>query len=335
MTLVCIGLIVEATRKESEAKQPAANMSSSQIQEMQEIRRGTPSQDMRRTPSQQDGELQNQSAPAFMATDPNPPEISDPSTTQKSQVDPPPQQPSSQKPAVPNRKSNVLHRAFDRGDPEHTIHRLKQALRESESENHHFRNERAYFQHHYAAAKEETAAIRRDFQDHIEKARFSKQKLEEKCDLIQKDNETLREYITSMSKAQQPIRGEDYYIQLFEELRGHIQSWMAKNSKLNAKETLAEGVETEVVGFLDKCGAHGVVSAKRFGGEIRGLWTNRRTRVPLLRHIVGVFLYETVFDRFAFGHDRAASEYMKWIEGDLFRQGTLSLLRVRLSDFRS
>lgn len=294
------------------------------MQEMQEIRRETPSQEMRRTPSQQDGELQNQTAPAFMATDPSPPEISDTPLPQNPQVDLPPQQQqqSSQKPAVPNRKSNVLHRAFERGDPEHTIHRLKQALREVESENNHFRNERAYFQHVYTAAKEESAAIRRDFQDHIEKSRFSRQKLEEKCELIRKDNEVLREYITSMSKAQQPIRGEDYYIQLFEELRGAIQSWMAKNSKLNAKEILPEGVGTEVTGLLEKCGVHGVVSAKKLGGEIRELWANRTTRVPLLRHIAAVFLFETVFDRFAFGHDRAASEYMKWIEGDLFRQGT-------------
>jgi hypothetical protein len=290
------------------------------MQEMQEIRRTTPPQEMRRTSSQQDPELQNQTAPAYISTDPNPSESPDHSS-QTSPVDLPAQQQSSQKPPIPARKGNVLHRAFDRGDPEHTIHRLKQALREVESENNHLRNERGYIHHVYIAAKEESAAIRNDFQDHIEKTRFSRQKLEEKCDLIQKDNETLREYITSMSKAQEPIRGEDFYVQLFEELRGHIQSWMAKNSKLNAKETLAEGVQSEVVGFLDKCGAHGVITAKRFGGQVRELWTNRRTRVPLLRHIVALFLFEMVFDRFAFGHDRAASEYLKWIEGDLFRQG--------------
>jgi hypothetical protein len=157
--------------------------------------------------------------------------------------------------------------------------------------------------------------------------------MEEKCELIQKDNENLREYITSMSKAQEPIRGEDFYVQSFEELRGHIQSWMAKNSKLNAKEILAEGVQTEVVAFLDKCGPHGIITSKKFGSQIRELWTSRRTRVPLLRHIVALFLFETVFDRFAFGHDRAASEYLKWIEGDLFRQGTF-LTQYLMTDIR-
>jgi hypothetical protein len=312
-------VMVESTRKDSEMRQPTV-ITPVQMQEMQEIRLSTPQQ-MRRTPSSQGSDSQDQISPAVMNTDPDSPETTD-SASQKPSVDP--QQPApSQKPPIPNRRSNVLHRAFERGDPEHTIQRLKQHLREAESENHHLRNERGYIHHVYAAAKEETASIRQDFQDHIEKTRFSRQKMEEKCELIQKDNENLREYITSMSKAQEPIRGEDFYVQSFEELRGHIQSWMAKNSKLNAKEILAEGVQTEVVAFLDKCGPHGIITSKKFGSQIRDLWTSRRTRVPLLRHIVALFLFETVFDRFAFGHDRAASEYLKWIEGDLFRQGSI------------
>jgi hypothetical protein len=312
-------VMVESTRKDSDIRQPTV-ITPVQMQEMQEIRLSTPQQ-MRRTPSSQGSDSQDQISPAVMNTDPDSPETTD-SASQKPSVDP--QQPApSQKPPIPNRRSNVLHRAFERGDPEHTIQRLKQHLREAESENHHLRNERGYIHHVYAAAKEETAAIRRDFQDHIEKTRFSRQKMEEKCELIQKDNENLREYITSMSKAQEPIRGEDFYVQSFEELRGHIQSWMAKNSKLNAKEILAEGVQTEVAAFLDKCGPHGIITSKKFGSQIRDLWTSRRTRVPLLRHIVALFLFETVFDRFAFGHDRAASEYLKWIEGDLFRQGPI------------
>jgi hypothetical protein len=294
-----------------------------QMKEMQEIRGAPLLLEMRRTPSQHNGEPQNQSAPASMITPQNPPGYTDDSP-QQAQLDPSTQQ-SLQKPPIPNRKSNILHRTFERGDPEHTIHRLQHSLRELESENRHLRSERGYIHQVYASAKEETAAIRRDFQDHIEKTRFSRQKLEEKCELIQKDNESLREYITSMSKAQEPIRGEEFYVQLFEELRGHIQSWMAKNSKLNAKETLEETVPSEVSGFLEKCGAHGVFTAQRFGGEIRELWTDRKTRVPLLRHVVALFLFETVFDRFAFGHDRAASEYLKWIEGDLFRQGTIHI----------
>lgn len=312
--------MVESSRTDSESRQPTMNMPV-QMQEMQEMRRSTPQQ-MRGTPSTQDSDSQDQIAPAVMTIDPDSSDTTD-SATQKPPVDPQ-QPPASHKPPIPNRRSNVLHRAFERGDPEHTIQRLKQHLREAESDNHHLRNERGYIHHVYAAAKEETAAIRKDFQDHIEKTRFSRQRLEEKCELIQKDNEGLREYITSMSKAQEPIRGEDFYVQSFEELRGHIQSWMAKNSKLNAKETLAEGVQMEVVGFLDMCGAHGIITSTKFGAEIRELWTSRRTRVPLLRHIVALFLFETVFDRFAFGHDRAASEYLKWIEGDLFRQGTTS-----------
>jgi regulator of replication initiation timing len=142
------------------------------------------------------------------------------------------------------------------------------------------------------------------------------------------DNQSLRGYIDNMRNAQEPIRGEEKYTQPFEDLNNNITSWAFKQSKRHANVALQDSkVRTAVLTKLESFGVHGKHTATCFRSSLLQLYYSKKTRAPLIRHILALFLFDRVFYPFAFAlkspdsasHD--ASHYITFIEDDLFEQG--------------
>ena len=145
--------------------------------------------------------------------------------------------------------------------------------------------------------------------------------------ILRNDNQSLRMYIDSMRNAQEPIRGEEKYTQAFEDLNNKITSWILTQSKKNADVTLKDAnIRTAIMTKIKSFGKYGVHTATQIEPTLQQLYASKKTRAPLIRHILALFLFDRVFDPFAFAlkypdpsHD--ASNYLKFIENDLFLQG--------------
>lgn len=143
------------------------------------------------------------------------------------------------------------------------------------------------------------------------------------------DNQSLRRYIDNMRNAQEPLRGEEKYTQKFEDLNNKITSWVLKQSKQHANTALKDSkVRTAVLTKLESFGVHGQHTATCVRSSFPQLYNSKKTRAPLIRHILALFLFDRVFYPFAFAlkptdsklsHD--SSHYLTFIEDELFEQG--------------
>lgn len=156
-----------------------------------------------------------------------------------------------------------------------------------------------------------------------------KQLLKDENAHLRKDNGQLRTYIVDMEKGRGPLHDEEYYIQRFEELRGGIESWIAKHAKANSRQALSEQAQVEVLGILAKLGPYGAISSRFLNAEshdIQSLYGNRRSCIALIRHVVALFLFTEVFEQFAFGLPSSFSDELKWMKLDIFTRGILNEL---------
>ena len=136
-----------------------------------------------------------------------------------------------------------------------------------------------------------------------------------------KDNEDLREVITSKSRPQEPIFAEDHYIRGFIDIKNAITEFVAKHSKQHSKPSLSPADQKKILEKLTEFGPYGRYSSEFLTNRLAGLYTNRQFRIPLLRHVFAVFLFDQVFSRFAFSVSQEVSEYLSSIEDHLFLQG--------------
>lgn len=154
---------------------------------------------------------------------------------------------------------------------------------------------------------------------------------QQKSAAIEKNNSDLRRLIGRMSKVQEPLRGEDHYVKLFDDLKNDIDSWVASHSKKNANATLRPQVPKTILAKLDALGEHGKYTAEFLRlPNLLQLHSGKKTRIPLIRHVLALFLFDQIFEPFAFGLTRDSSQNMKDIEDQLFKQGT-SLLSTTLN----
>jgi chromosome segregation ATPase len=144
-----------------------------------------------------------------------------------------------------------------------------------------------------------------------------------KCDLLAKDNEELRRQIAQLSNAQDSIHEEEFYIREFDKMGMEINSWVAKETSNMSKESLSSSSKERILSFIKQYGMHGSVSAIKSLVSANSIWnSNRRDRITLIRHILAIFLFDNVFDRFSFGLEREMSEYFKRIEKDIWDKGS-------------
>lgn len=140
--------------------------------------------------------------------------------------------------------------------------------------------------------------------------------------VLEEENKNLHEYVAHVNQEPESTHGgEVYYSGLFEELNSTIRSWAVKHSKINSKETLTPIIQTQILDSLRELGNKGQLSAIFLEPCLSILYTSRQYRIPLLRHVFSVFLFDQIFDRFLFGLDQTTSRFFWSVEDDLFKQG--------------
>src|SRR5271156_6533503 len=96
--------------------------------------------------------------------------------------------------------------------------------------------------------------------------------------------------------------------------------WVAKRAKANAAEDSALNVDM-VLKYLAASGPCGKQSSDFLNREFKGLYSNTRSRIPLLRHVCAVILYDEIFEPFAVGLSSSVSAVLRWMEEDLVLNG--------------
>lgn len=137
---------------------------------------------------------------------------------------------------------------------------------------------------------------------------------------VTKDNHVLRAYIDSLSTAQELIHGDDLYTRRFNDLKNDISSWVAKRSKRHSNLHPSPAVYSQLLDKVKGLGDHGKHTEQFIRRIIHELYTGKETRIPFLRNIIALFLFEQVFNPFAFGLECDLSNYLKYLEKQLFIQ---------------
>ena len=154
--------------------------------------------------------------------------------------------------------------------------------------------------------------IRKDFAQKEKSQQMSLKSLRADLLALRSDNDELRKYIAQKEAEQQhSLRNEQYYIQQFEELKSIMEMWTVKHSKSSAGNDLSQSTEIEVLKLLASFGKSGKTSAEFLTQNqhlFQRLYANIRSRIPLLRHIAAVFLFDQVFEPFAAGLPSSLSQ---------------------------
>lgn len=145
--------------------------------------------------------------------------------------------------------------------------------------------------------------------------------LRKRCHLLEQDNEVLRSVIANMSSPRQPLLNEDHYGREFDSLKGEIENWAVGQSKKADPKNFGEVSRDEIMSILESLGNCGRQSAKFLESKLFMLYQYRRTRMALIRHVNGLFLFDKVLSRYIFGCSRKSSNYHEAIEDQLFHQG--------------
>ena len=164
-------------------------------------------------------------------------------------------------------------------------------------------------------------SVTHEFAVHRQSRDYKEQQLQGRLAAAQTDNEILRDVITSRTISQEPIHTEDYYKRAFNDLKSNMYDIVATLSRGHPKENLTPAFQTKVLDMIADFGEHATCSSKYLKDHLGGLNLSRLYRIPLLRHIFAIFLFDRVFSPFAFPMTKEASNYLISIEDDLFSQG--------------
>lgn len=158
--------------------------------------------------------------------------------------------------------------------------------------------------------------------EECERTAAAKKQLEERCGLLEKDNDLLRGQITNMSSAQEPIHEEEWFILQFSQIGRDIEWWAAKETRVKPSEPLSAADQQGLLDSLNSWGAVGKRTVEMLGSELADMYQDRRKKITLIRHIVAILLCEDVFHPFSFGLGPEKSEYLKQIEIDVCLHGS-------------
>jgi chromosome segregation ATPase len=160
-----------------------------------------------------------------------------------------------------------------------------------------------------------------DYKQRIKNFEENFTSLNDEIEFLRTDNEKIRAYIAKRENDLKPVYAEDYYIKSFQELKAEIEMWVAKQSKTNATETLADIHAKEVLQNLAALGQVGRAAAKALNPSIQTWYGTVRSRIPLIRHVIAVFLFDQIFVPFAVGLSPEVSSALSFIEGRILSQG--------------
>lgn len=123
-----------------------------------------------------------------------------------------------------------------------------------------------------------------------------------------------------------PFHEEEFYIQGFREIKADIEMWVATNA-INGGDALSANEEAYLLQSLAAVGPRGKNSADILGRRkaMRTLYKNARCRIPFIRHIIALFLYDHILEPFAFGFTPPLSQALLWIDSDIISCGFSSI----------
>lgn len=140
---------------------------------------------------------------------------------------------------------------------------------------------------------------------------------------LREDNELIRSQIYRADRAVGPIRGEEFYIQSFQELSGEFENWAVRNTRAGKQQVLIKADETSLLALIKELSVDGKATMQFLGSKniLREWYSGVRTRIVLVRHIVALFLYSQVFEPIVFGLPPDAAKVLHAIENNIFSQG--------------
>jgi hypothetical protein len=131
-------------------------------------------------------------------------------------------------------------------------------------------------------------------------------------EMQQKALETERKLTTQMvSEVEPPINHENYYMARFENLMGGIEMWIT-NCLEYRSEPWPSFSQKKVLDILLQLGSSARFSAEKLGPKLGDYYQS--LRIPLLRHIISLFLFHRILDPFAYTMNIEVSNYWKNIE---------------------
>jgi len=151
-----------------------------------------------------------------------------------------------------------------------------------------------------------------------------RQSLKKANDELQLECTELRNHIFTVGTGRAPLQTDEYYISKFKQLKGAIEQEMVDLSEQYTDRDLSETAQAKVLEHIAQLGSRGVESCAVLTSRkysIDFLYRNDELRNSLLRHVTALFLFDKVFEPFAFGISAELSDGLKTIEMELFEQG--------------
>jgi predicted RNase H-like nuclease (RuvC/YqgF family) len=141
---------------------------------------------------------------------------------------------------------------------------------------------------------------------------------------LENDNERLRRVLAKMSKARQPLRNEEYYQRQFDFLNNEIEMWAVAQSKKSKPDEFTTDSKDYIISVLKDVGhSCGAESAEYLRTRMLKLYKKRPIRIALIRHILGLYIFDKVLRKYAFGFDDVRSTYLNGLEDQFLQQGSL------------
>jgi predicted nucleic acid-binding Zn-ribbon protein len=149
------------------------------------------------------------------------------------------------------------------------------------------------------------------------------QKLKGEIDFLRADNERLRTNIFRNESDLNPLRSEEYYIQLLEGLKGDVEGWIAGHAQRTPSQMLTISNEVIVLDILMSLGRAGENSGNFLikNKSLQKEYCDVRTRITLIRHFVCLFLFDQILNPLAPGLPASISDSLAWMEEDMISQG--------------
>lgn len=176
---------------------------------------------------------------------------------------------------------------------------------------------------HISILENEKEELREDIRTLRADSQREQQKLKGEIDFLRADNERLRTNIFKSESDLNPLKGEEYYIQRLEELKGDVEGWIASHAKRSPTQSLSVSNEVIVLDILMSLGRAGENSGNFLikNKFLQKEYYDVRTRIPLIRHFVFLFLFDQIFNPLAPGLPPSLSESLVWMEEDMILQG--------------
>jgi hypothetical protein len=160
---------------------------------------------------------------------------------------------------------------------------------------------------------------------HLRKSYETIQKDHRLCAGTLKNLKELQQYVSTMRDGEGPIHVEGYYIGKWNELAlrvklfagdiaGDTKKWSPTQTEIFLRELTA----------VSRHGDHTAKVLKRYrSADIQKLFADPRCRTNFYAYLIALFIYDRIFNTFAFGIDITVSNSLLAMESSILEQGTL------------